>query len=87
MTKVNITTQSNTVTVKDESGTTVVKTPNTTVVTASTIGPQGATGGGGFEIDTSGKIDKSVVYFSSASGKFIADDTWTTDTLVLGGNF
>ena len=86
MTTVNVTNQSNTVTVKDASGTTVVKSPVTTVVTASTIGPQGPAGQG-FEVNTSAKVDKSVVYYDSAAGKFIADDTWTTDTLVLGGNF
>ena len=86
MTTVNVTTQKNTVTVTDANGSTVLETPVTTVVTASTIGPQGAAGAG-FEIDTTGKIDKSVVYYSSALGHFVADDIWTTDTLVLGGNF
>ena len=86
MTTVNVTTQSNTVTVKDESGTTVVQSPSTTVVTASTAGPQGPQGEG-FEVDASAKVNKSVVYFDASSGKFKADDIWTTDTLVLGGNF
>lgn len=87
MTTVNVTTQKNTVTVTDANGSTVVNTPVTTVVTASTIGPQGSSAGDGFVIDTTGKVDKSVVYYDSAAGKFLADDTWTTDTLVLGGNF
>lgn len=86
MTTVNVTNQLNTVTVKDESGTTIVQSPVSTVITASTIGPQGAAGAG-FEIDTTAKIDKSVVYYNSALGHFVADDIWTTDTLVLGGNF
>ena len=86
MTTVNVTNQLNTVTVKDESGTTIVQSPVSTVITASTIGPQGAAGVG-FEIDTTAKIDKSVVYYNSALGHFVADDIWTTDTLVLGGNF
>ena len=86
MTTVNVTNQLNTVTVKDESGTTIVQSPVSTVITASTIGPQGAAGTG-FEIDTTAKIDKSVVYYNSALGHFVADDIWTTDTLVLGGNF
>ena len=86
MTTVNVTNQLNTVTVKDESGTTIVQSPVSTVVTASTIGPQGAAGTG-FAVDTTAKVDKSVVYYSSALGHFVADDTWTTDTLVLGGNF
>ena len=86
MTAVNVTTQNNTVTVTTPDGSTVVDTPVTTVVTASTVGPQGPAGTG-FEVDTSGKIDKSVVYYNSALGHFVADDIWTTDTLVLGGNF
>tara|TARA_R100000951_G_scaffold64327_2_gene54343 strand:+ start:386 stop:646 length:261 start_codon:yes stop_codon:yes gene_type:complete len=86
MTSVNVSTQSNTVTVKGNSGTAVIQSPVTTVVTASTIGPQGAAGAG-FEIDTTAKIDKSVVYYNSALGHFVADEIWTTDTLVLGGNF
>ena len=86
MTTVNVTTQENTVTITDANGSTVVNTPVTTVVTASTIGPQGAAGTG-FVADTTAKVDKSVVYYSSALGHFVADDTWTTDTLVLGGNF
>ncbi len=86
MTTVNVTTQKNTVTVTDANGSTVVDTPVTTVVTASTIGPQGAAGTG-FEIDATAKVNKSVVYYNAAAGHFVADDTWTTDTLVLGGNF
>lgn len=86
MTTVNVTTQFNTVTVEDDSGTTVVEAPNTTVITASTAGPQGPQGEG-FEVNTSGKVDKSVVYYDSALGQFVADDIWTTSTLVLGGNF
>tara|TARA_R110000851_G_scaffold302812_5_gene460245 strand:- start:1962 stop:2222 length:261 start_codon:yes stop_codon:yes gene_type:complete len=86
MTTVNVTTQKNTVTVTDANGSIVVDTPVTTVVTASTIGPQGSSAGG-FVVDTTGVVDKSVVYYDNAAGKFFADDTWTTDTLVLGGNF
>tara|TARA_R110001592_G_scaffold132119_9_gene346363 strand:+ start:895 stop:1155 length:261 start_codon:yes stop_codon:yes gene_type:complete len=86
MTAVNITTQNNTVTVTTPDGSTVIDTPVTTVVTASTAGPQGPAGTG-FDVDTTGKVDKSVVYYDSALGHFVADDIWTTDTLVLGGNF
>ncbi len=86
MTAVNVTTQNNTVTVTDANSSTVVNTPVTTVVTASTIGPQGAAGAG-FDIDATAKVDKSVVYYDGALGHFVADDIWTTDTLVLGGNF
>ncbi|MCP4777253.1 MAG: hypothetical protein GY880_23780 [Planctomycetaceae bacterium] len=86
MTAVNVTTQNNTVTVTTPDGSTIVDTPVTTVVTASTVGPQGPAGTG-FDVDTTGKVDRSVVYYDSAAGKFFADDTWTTDTIVLGGNF
>jgi len=86
MTAVNVTTQNNTVTVTTPDGSTVIDTPVTTVVTASTAGPQGPAGTG-FDVDTTGKVDKSVVYYDSALGHFVADDIWTTDTLVLGGNF
>ncbi len=48
----------------------------------------GANGqGGGFEVDSSGKVDKSIVYYDSASESFKADANWTTMTLVDGGNF
>ena len=86
MTKVNVTTQANTVTVQDSSGSTVVAVPVTTVVTASTAGPRGESGSG-FVLDSSAKVDKSVVYYNSASAEFKADDTWTIETIVLGGNF
>ncbi len=89
MTTVNVTTQANTVTVTDSSGSTVVETPVTTLVTASTAGPQGPAGpvGPGIFVDDSAKVNKSIVYYDSASGEYKADATWTTDTLVLGGNF
>lgn len=86
MTSVNVTTQKNTVTVTDANGSTTVQSPVTTVVTASTAGPQGASGAG-FVLDSSAKVDKSVVYYNSALAEFKADDTWTIETIVLGGNF
>ena len=86
MTTVNVTTQANTVTVTDSGGSTVVEAPVTTVVTASTIGPRGESGSG-FVLDSSAKVDKSVVYYNSALAEFKADDTWTIETIVLGGNF
>ena len=89
MTTVNVTTQANTVTVTDSSGSTVVETPVTTLVTASTVGPQGPQGpaGSGFVLEQASKVDKSVVYYDSASGEYKADATWTINTIVLGGNF
>ena len=86
MTNVNVSTELSTVQVTDSSGSTIVEVPLTTVVTASTIGPQGAAGAG-FDVDASGKVDKSVLYFNAASGKFMADEIITTATLVIGGNF
>lgn len=76
MTAVNVTTTKNTVTVSGEGA--------ATVVTVTTAGPQGPVG---LDVDDSAKVDQSVVYYDSASGKYKADDTWTTSTLVLGGNF
>ena len=89
MTTVNVTTTENTVSVTENGTSTVVKTPVTTVVTATTVGPQGPKGdaGSGFTLDQTAKVDKSVVYYDSASGEFKADATWTINTIVLGGNF
>nr|BAR24445.1 hypothetical protein [uncultured Mediterranean phage uvMED] len=63
---------------------------STSVVTATTAGPQGIqgpAGAGGTPINGSAKVDKSVVYYDSASGEYKADATWTINTIVLGGNF
>ena len=79
MTSVNITTQKNTVTVNGE----------TSVVTISTVGPQGpaGSGSGSFDIDTTNKVDGSVVYYDSTSARFKADSTTTKSTIVDGGSF
>ena len=76
MTAVNVTTTKNTVTVSGEGA--------ATVVTVTTAGPQGAKG---LDLVDSAKVDKSVVYYDSASGKYKADDTWTIKTIVKGGDF
>ncbi len=62
---------------------------STSVVTATTAGPQGPPGPAGSEfiLDQAAKVDKSIVYYDSASGEFKADATWTIETVVLGGNF
>ncbi len=81
MTSVNITTNKNTVTVDEN---------NSSVIEVSTQGPQGATGAAGpasIDIEDSAKINKSVIYYDSSSGKYKADATWTTSTLVFGGSF
>ena len=86
MTTVNVTTTANTVTVTEDGSSTVVQNPVTTVVTATTAGPQGPAGAG-FTLNQAAKVDKSVIYYDSSSGEFKADDTWTIETIVLGGNF
>jgi|TARA_B100000085_G_scaffold69823_1_gene62547 hypothetical protein len=90
MTTVNVTTTNNTVTVTEDGSSTVVQNPVTTTVTATTAGPQGPQGpqgADGLQVNAAAKVDKSVVYYDSASGEFKADDTWTINTIVLGGNF
>lgn len=84
MTTVNVTTTKNTVTVTEDGSSTVVQTPVTSVVTATTAGPQGPKG---ISLNDSAKVDNSIVYYDSSSGEFKADATWTIQTLVTGGNF
>lgn len=86
MTTVNVTTSTNTVTVTENGTSTVVQNPVTTTVTATTLGPQGPSGAG-FVLNQAAKVDKSVIYYDSSSGEYRADDTWTIETIVLGGNF
>ena len=76
MTAVNVTT---------DGRTTVVEDTTTNVVSVTTTGPQGATGG--FSVDTTAKVDRSVVYYDSTSGQFKADAIITKTTLTDGGNF
>ena len=89
MTTVNVSTTTNKVLVTEGATTTVVESPTTTTVIATTAGPQGPQGeaGSGFTLNQTAKVDKSVVYYDSASGEYRADDTWTIETIVLGGNF
>lgn len=89
MTSVNVTLQKNSVEVTESSKTTTVESKKTSVVQAVTAGPQGAKGdaGSGFALDSSAKVDKSVIYYDSAAETFKADATWTTKTLVFGGDF
>ena len=75
MSQVNITTTKNTVTVNGE----------TRVVTVATQGPQGASAD--FTLNSTDKVDGSVVYYDSSSATFKADATTTKLTLVNGGNF
>ena len=75
MSQINITTTKNTVTVNGE----------TRVVTVATQGPQGSSAD--FTLDSTDKVDGSVIYYDSSSAKFKADATTTKLTLVNGGNF
>ena len=84
MTTVNVTTQTNTVEVTTAGVTAVVQVPKTSTVTATTAGPQGPAFA---NFDDTAKVDKSVIYYNSASGEFRADDTWTISTIVKGGDF
>jgi hypothetical protein len=94
MTSVNITTVSNTVDVTTETGTVVVQVPVISTVTAITEGPQGPSGNPQDlyfselnDVDTTGKVDQSVVYYSAADAKFKADGLNTILSLTDGGNF
>lgn len=86
MTSVNVSAVSNTVVVTENGSSTVVTVPQTSVVTAITAGPQGPPAAG-FEIDSSAKVDQSVVYYDASTAIFKADSTWTVPTLTDGGNF
>ncbi len=86
MTSVNVTTTNNTVSVTGNGSSVVVQTPVTTTVTATTVGPQGAAGSN-FSLEQSARVDKSIVYFDSASSQFRADASITQTTLTDGGNF
>ena len=44
-------------------------------------------GAGGFTVDSTDKVDGSVVYYDSSSAKFKADSTTTKLTIVDGGSF
>ncbi len=79
MTSVNITTNKNTVTIDED---------NSSVITVATQGAQGPSWSTtATSLSDSGRVNKSVVYYDSAAGEYKADSTWTTSTLVDGGNF
>ncbi len=75
MTSVNITTNKNTVTIDEN---------NSSVITVATQGPQGANAS---MVNVDNAVNKSIVYYDSTSSSLKADATWTTSTLVDGGNF
>ena len=76
----------NTISVNETTNTVTVTEGATTIVRVATEGPQGPAGTG-FNIDSSGKVDKSVVYYDSSAGQFKADNLQTILTLTDGGNF
>ena len=80
MTTVNVTLQRSTVEVADQSKTTTVEVPKTSVVQAVTAGPAGLA-----QVNGTAKVTGSVVYYDGTEYK--ADATWTTSTLTFGGNF
>jgi hypothetical protein len=80
MTSVNVTLQRSTVEVADQSKTTTVEVPKTSVVQAVTAGPAGLA-----QVNGTAKVSGSVVYYDGTEYK--ADATWTTSTLTFGGNF
>jgi len=79
MTTVNITTNKNTVTIDED---------NSSVIEVATQGPQGPSfASSGTTVTDTNRVNKSIIYYDSASGSYKADSTWTTSTLVDGGNF
>ena len=85
MTSVNVTLQKNKVSVTNQAKSTTVEVPKTSVVQAVTAGPRGPVGPSGLEVDSTAKVNGSVVYYDGSA--FKADATWTTSTLTDGGNF
>lgn len=73
-TKVSIATTKNTVTVNGE----------TKVVSVVTAGAQGAKG---IELDETGRIDRSLIYYDQTAQSYKSDATVTTSELTDGGNF
>ena len=63
----------------------VSQVSDVTTVEITTVGPQGQ----GFDLtlDHSDKVDNSIMYYDSSSGKVKLDSTTTKLTLVDGGNF
>ncbi len=69
-----------------------VSTTNTQIVTQYITGPQGPPGTAGSlgeitDVNTTAKIDRSLLYYDAASAQFRADATITKTTITDGGNF
>ena len=89
MTSVNVTTTKNTVQVQDGTSPVVtVQKGDATTVELTTVGPQGPElSSSGIGLTDTNRVNKSIIYYDSASGSYKADSTWTTSTLTDGGNF
>lgn len=92
MNQVDVTVQRIKVAVEENGVTTIVEAPSAAVVNTIASGPQGPAGppgpqGPGIVVNTTAKVDKSVIYYDAATEAFRADATWTTDTIVDGANF
>ena len=81
---VNVTETNNTVSVDETTNTVTINEGSPTVISVITEGPQGPIG---TAIDSSNKVDGSIIYYDSTSATFKADATTTKLTLVNGGNF
>ena len=73
-TKISIATTKNTVTVNGD----------TKVVSVVTAGAQGAKG---IELDETGRIDRSLIYYDQTAQTYKSNATVTTSELTDGGNF
>lgn len=98
MTSVVVTSVNNTIVVTENKTSTVVTVPQTSVVSAVVQGPQGPPGPQGLpgvlnsigeipDVNTTAKVNKSLLYYDAPSGKFRADATITTTTITDGGSF
>lgn len=67
----------------------VTEQTTTCIVEVITAGPQGPPGpaGSGGTVDVSAAVNKSLVYYDSATSTLKANAIWTTDTITDGGNF
>lgn len=79
-----------TINVSTAGKTTVVQDTDTSIVSVITTGPQGPKGDpgqNGIVVDSTAKVDGSIVYYDGGTSQFKADSTWTVLTLTDGGNF
>jgi len=77
MSQINVTTTKNTVQIIDEIN---------NVIEVSSVGPQGPALSG-IDLDSTDKVDNSIMYYDLASNKVKLDSTVTKTSIVNGGNF